>query len=306
MNNIKNVIIFPICGFANRLRFINSCVYLFREYDITPTIYWLPSKECNINHSEIFQEIKGLKFIDNIPENYLFFGHIHLAHVIDKLENLNNENPNGKDTLIVTGSHEYKPVRVNDLTFISHKQKLYENIIWNKNILAKILEVKNKLGINDNNYITLHYRCLDNRFDSNDLKNSSNINFNNNSPISEFERYVSKISNSKIILISNKNDVVIDNVLRISNEECDRNKTDSMIQSIIEFKIMCDSRLIIGSYFSSFSDEASFFNLIPKVIPYDIRKIKINSPYHCSGISFINGILALNYSTNRIIDCLEF
>ena len=79
-----------------------------------------------------------------------------------------------------------------------------------------------------------------------------------------------------------------------------------MIQSIVEFRLMCDSKLIIGSYFSSFSDEASFFNIIPKIIPIDINKVKITPNYHCSGLSFIDGILALNYSTSQIIDCLEF
>ena len=304
MDKINNVIILPICGFANRLRFINSCVHLFKQFNITPSICWKPSEECNINHQEIFKEIKGLEFVESIPENYVFFGHIHLGHVLNKINKLSK---NYKiDTLVVTGSHEFRPSNVSELKFISEKKLFYKNIIWNEDIINKVQNIKEKLNITDNEYVTVHYRSIDKRFDSKDLENSNDINFNNNSPIKEFRRYIDLIDKTKIVLISNSKDVEIDNVLRICNDECNRNDKNSMIQSIIEFKIMCDSKLIIGSYFSSFSDEASFFNIIPKIIPIDISKVKVNISYHCSGISFTGGILCINYSASDIIDCIKF
>ena len=278
MDKINNVIIIPICGFANRLRFINSCVHLFKQFNITPSICWLPSNECNISYHEIFDEISGLNFVESIPENYVFFGHIHLAHVLDKINRLPKNHK--YNTLVVTGSHEFKPSNVSELKFISEKQRFYKKIVWNKDINNKVKQIKSELELKDNEYVTVHYRSLDKRFDSKDLENSSDINFNNNSPLIEFKRYIDLINNKKIVLISNSKDVEINDVLRICSDECNRNDKYSMIQSIVEFKIMCDSKLIIGSYFSSFSDEAAFFNIIPKIIPIDISEVKVNISYH--------------------------
>ena len=67
---------------------------------------------------------------------------------------------------------------------------------------------------------------------------------------------------------------------------------------------MSRSSLIIGSYFSSFSDEASFFKMIPKITPLNNKLIKnLNETilsYHCLNYSFNEGIACLNYSENHL------
>lgn len=301
MFSIKNIIIIPICGFANRLRFISSSIILFKEFGIIPKIHWTPSTDCNISHSDIFKSFNNIEFIDIIPEKYLFYGHIHLSEVINRLKaqtNLINY-----ETLIVAGGHEYKVDSLTNTKYISLKTQLYQNIQWNEAILSKISEIKNNIGIINNEYITIHYRDIDNRFDTQDLKKSDNIDFNNNSPLSEFIKYSSSIKKYKILLFSNSDIVEIPNTIRISNKICDRNKTDSMIQSIIEFILMSNSKLIIGTYYSSFSDEACFFNCIPKIIPINSNIDYRN--YHCVGINKVDKVLCLNYSTKTFIECLD-
>ena len=68
---------------------------------------------------------------------------------------------------------------------------------------------------------------------------------------------------------------------------------------------MSRSKLIIGTYFSSFSDEATFFNLIPKIIPYSVEDTILPPSYHCSGFSFENGFKCINYNNKSILDCLN-
>ena len=68
-------------------------------------------------------------------------------------------------------------------------------------------------------------------------------------------------------------------------ENLDRNSKAGLIDSIVEFLLLSKTQLIIGSYYSSFSDEASFFNIIPKITPInnELRtniKDTINN-YHC-------------------------
>ena len=52
--------------------------------------------------------------------------------------------------------------------------------------------------------------------------------------------------------------------------------------------------MIIGSYFSSFSDEASSFKLIPKITPLSKERIEniqdTVQQYHCLNYSYIDNI----------------
>ena len=73
----------------------------------------------------------------------------------------------------------------------------------------------------------------------------------------------------------------------------DRSSSDDMIISIAEFIILSQSNLIIGSYNSSFSDEASFFNMSPKLMPIESKK---NISYLCYGLSVNDNIFSLNYN----------
>ena len=87
-------------------------------------------------------------------------------------------------------------------------------------------------------------------------------------------------------------------IMNLSNEN--RGTNNGMIKSIVDFLLLSYSDLIIGNYFSSFSDEASFYNLAPKITPLSselLSNIKdtVNN-YHCINYSFIDNIAALNYN----------
>ena len=53
MNIIKNVIVYPICGFANRLRFISTCYSICKKNNWNMQIYWETSEECNVDNEVI-------------------------------------------------------------------------------------------------------------------------------------------------------------------------------------------------------------------------------------------------------------
>ena len=122
--------------------------------------------------------------------------------------------------------------------------------------------------------IGIHYRHVNKTYDSADVKANPLINFSLNSPFSEFEEFIKK-NKHKMFFISNSlyhkkyieekysKKVIIIN----DNEENERNSTESMLNSVFEFILLTKCEFIIGSYFSSFSDEASYFHMIPKVMP---------------------------------------
>ena len=303
MDKVKNVIVYPICGFANRLRFISTCYSICNKYELNMQIYWTPTNECNLGFNEIFESIGDITEITELPQNYVFLGHKHLYHIINLVNN-HVRTEGDIDNLILTGSHEYNIPQLNKLQFLKHKYNFYNSIKWSTNILN--LVDKSIADNNLDNYISVHYRGLDNRFDANDLKNNRNIDFENNSTISEFNNIINLIKNDhKVILFSNKKDININRAIRINNSDCNRKSNTDMINSIVEFIIMSRSKLIIGTYFSSFSDEATFFNLIPKIIPYSVEDTIVPHSYHCAGFSFENGFKCLNYNNKSILDCLN-
>lgn len=303
MDKVKNVIVYPICGFANRLRFISTCYSICKKYECNIQIYWEPTYECNLGFNEIFESIGSILEIKELPQNYVFFGHKHLHNIINLVNNYVCSEGD-IENLILMGGHEYNIPQLNKLEFLKHKYYFYNSIRWNTNIVNLVDKT-----IDDNKldrYITVHYRGLDNRFDENDLKNNKNTDFENNSTIADFNKITELIKNEfKVILFSNKKDVNIDKAVRINNTECDRKSNRDMINSIVEFIVMSRSKMIIGTYFSSFSDEATFFNLIPKIIPYSVENTMASNSYHCAEFSFQNGFKCLNYNNKTILDCLN-
>ena len=68
--------------------------------------------------------------------------------------------------------------------------------------------------------------------------------------------------------------------------------------------------MIVGSYLSSFSDEASYINNIPKLIVLSDtiknNKDKLNKfseSYHSSNIQFLFNNLCINSNSKTIIEC---
>jgi hypothetical protein len=301
MNNIKTIYVIPICGFGNRLKFLSTTYSICLEYNINMKILWRKTEECNISYKDIFKEIQkdNVEFVDNPPkEDYVYFGHKHLNKVIGAVLQ-----PDCKKytNLIITGGHEYKlPVfSVNE--FIDIKSDFYNSIIWNNDIQERVNDIKSKHNLDK--YVGVHFRGLDLKYDAPDLKNSSNINFDLNSPLENFKSHIKNIKPGlKILLFTNKN-ISLENTIKISEKTCNRNQKDDMLSSIIEFILLTQSKLIIGSYYSSFSDEASFFNKIPKIIPYNLKEKLIVNRYHCYGLS-LNKLLALNNNWTIINECL--
>jgi len=122
--------------------------------------------------------------------------------------------------------------------------------------------------------IGIHYRHVKKTFDLADVKANPLINFSINSPFLEFEEFIKK-NKHKMFFVSNSlyhkkyiEEKYSKKILIVNNDEDnERNSPESMIRSVLEFILLTKCDLIVGSYFSSYSDEASYFNMIPKLMP---------------------------------------
>jgi hypothetical protein len=146
---------------------------------------------------------------------------------------------------------------------------------------------------------------------------TSVINFSVNSPITEFVSIIQKInpeSYDNIIIVSNSYNsavflkdaltLICSQILKQQNKPSKqilitslednnisnrktfdaRNLLDGVIDGVVDFLLISKCEMIIGTYYSSFSDEASFFNFIPKITPV-CSKIQRTDNYHCYNYS---------------------
>lgn len=294
---MKAIVVVPTQGFGNRLRMIASTYILAKYMKLEHYIIWKSSKDCNIEFDEIWKEHPFHIINEDIVMKsvYVNFGHVHTNNVMGKILN-----PGGNVKYIVlTGGHEFLHPAMSSSEFLHDKYKLYSQLIFHCE--DKMIELPKIYGC-------VHIRSVS-AIDSPDITKSSKCNFNINSPTSEFI-HLMRVVDDDLPLVIISNNMFIAKIFQdhfptkriIVNHTtiCDRSKNDCMHQSILDFVTLTKSQFIIGSYYSSFSDEASFFNIIPKVIPLSTNLLT-ECVYHCSNFTVKNKVGYLNFNTNTLI-----
>lgn len=272
---LNEIIAVPLCGFANRLKFLASIHGIAKKLKIkTVKVVWRSSMDCNLSHSDVFKSIRTMTFIsdDDLPpkHNIMYYGYVHMNEIMATLdEDLQVEENKNKTSLLIEGGHESKHPEMSLIEFLRHKQKFYKSICWSAAIEKQLKQFSNesfpKVGF--------HYRHVNKETDEADVKANTLIDFSYNSPFNIFEEMMNKfkqpfffISNSfyhkKYVEENCKKGVVIH--IEDSNN---RSLKESMLKSVIEFILLSRCEVIIGSYYSSFSDEPSYFNFSSKVMP---------------------------------------
>ena len=265
---IDTIIVIPICGFANRLKFLASVESIARKLKIKNVkVLWKNTTDCNISAATVFKSLGKMKFIDELPprDGLLYYGHIHLNDILSRLKH----EANAKSTLVLEGGHEHKHNTLTDTEFLKQKKAFFKSIVWSDLIMSRLEEFQ------DMPTVGIHYRHPVKETDEADINANPLINFAVNSPFSEFENIIKRCKVNSFF-ISNSlyhkkyiNDNYCNQMVRVINlaDNNDRSKDESMINSVVEFVLLSRCEVIIGTYYSSFSDEASYFNLAPKVLP---------------------------------------
>jgi len=290
MSLIDNIIVSPTQGFGNRIRFLNTVYQIAKYFNKKLYILWQDEECCHVNLEDIISDIPGVEILKVAINSldYLYHGHKHLKDII-------NHVPDRKyDYLLLTGGHEFKLDEIDQNSFIKNKAIFYKSIIWSDTVNNLVSGYKNKYNLDK--YVAVHYRGYSEKYDSGDIKKNSEGDFEVMNKIEKYNELVNKVKQEyKIVLLSNITDHNLNNnrLINISNKNMDRSSSDDMVTSIAEFIILSQSNLIIGSCNSSFSDEASFFNMSPKLMPIESKK---NIAYHCYGLSLNDNIFSLNYN----------
>ena len=311
----KGLVVIPTQGFANRMKILASSKIYADDHNLELTVCWIPSQECNINLEDIFiANFFNTITLDALQNTkYCYFGRVHTNSLFDKLDAAINDPLENFDYILLEGGHEF--CELNRLTFLSKKREFYRSLQFKSEINDRVNEFFYK--IDNRPKIGIHYRDIIKRFDQLDINNNDVVNFTENSPLESFKNTLNKLNfdnSNHFIVVSNsdKADKYLSEnfkditFIKTETSKYDRNNKEDMFNSVIDFLILSKCDMIIGSYFSSFSDEASFFNVIPKVTPLSNNLIsKISETvrnYHCINYSFIDNIAALNYNDKIFIN----
>ena len=271
----KGIIVITTQGFGNRLRMLASAKIYADSLNLPLYICWGASEECNIELNDVIREntFNMITFDDMQKTKYCYFGKVHTNQILDKIDQVINDTQNEYEYILLEGGHEF--TNMSRLLFLSYKQKFYNSLVFVDNIKNKLDEFNkhNNITYSNKKYIGIHYRDIISKYDEADIKNNEVVNFTKNSPFDKFIKIIESVKgdNTEFILVSNSTDIYNKLVERLPekifinspSQSYDRNISNDMFESVVDFLILSRCDVIIGSYFSSFSDEASFFNFIP-------------------------------------------
>lgn len=257
------IIIQPIGGLCNRMRAINSAYMLAKERGDTLTVLWFNNPELNCPFDKLFLPCSDIKVI-NIYSKWNFkkilyqlsFSYISnqeiKAHKGDGMLEDSYRKALKKHIYIATEEHFYP----------CHDYHLF---VPAKNLLSRIQTLCNDFGSHP---VGVHIRRTDNKPA---IGKSSTSAF-----IQAMEKQLADRPDTMFYLATD--DFREEENLRnrfpghiISNEARDlsRNSITGIQDALVDLWCLSRTSLIIGSYFSSFTDIAADLQGIPKIIAGD-------------------------------------
>ena len=192
---LNEIIAVPLCGFANRLKFMASINGIAKKLKIkTIKVLWRSTMDCNLSHADVFKSIRSVTFISDtdLPakQNIMYYGYVHMNEILSTLEeDLLVEGNVNKTSLLIEGGHECKHPDVSMIEFLRQKQKFYKSISW----AAQIEKQLKAFSTDSFPKIAFHYRHVNKETDEADVKANALINFSYNSPFNIFEEMMNKM-----------------------------------------------------------------------------------------------------------------
>lgn len=265
----KRIVLIPTQGFGNRIKAITSGKILAEYYNVDLYINWEKEECINIDYNDIFSDNPKRYDLSKLKDvAYIYNPNIHTEKILIELE----KNTLAKfDVLVIQGGHVFKHPRMSVEDYLLRKSETMKSLKFNDYLIQK----KNKLIENSTYLIGIHIRTLKEKYDRADADNNDHFK-SFESPIDYYfsiiDRVLENTNKFKPILYISTNDNMIKNKLidkytnSITQEkiEYERNQKDAILNSVIDFLVLSDCRFILGTHYSSFSDEACFMNLICK------------------------------------------
>lgn len=235
------------------------------------------------------------------------------------------------DYLVLMGGHEFVHPWVDLRTFRQMKREFHRQLSWSDRVKNQVLELTNHAPALRHPYTAVHFRDFDQPYDAADAQHQDQLGerlfnparFNVNSPPEAFVkaliqalRLPAAVVPRQVLVVSNNPRAqemfsgAVENATVMpplpaaqrtgaADTRRDRHSSQGMVEAAAEFVLLSRAAFIVGSFYSSFSDEASASALTPKICPLStdlqVRFSKLDAHtlaglYHCAG--FERGRLA--------------
>lgn len=300
------IVVVPTHGFANRLRMVASCVVLGQKLCIPVKICWIKNSDCNIGWKDIFKSTEWEEI--SLPtvtrsRSYHFYGDVHTQAIMGKILRIASDTSVRTRYIVLKGGHEFLPGGYSAFEFLKCKHAFYKSLEFTDTLQKKF---ETKMAKVSKPYVAVHVRQTMNP-DIADQIRSDNCKFEQNSSVESFKQLVKKLNAAMpIVCVTNKPQIDWSTsfgrpVYTVSDKHCNRFLESGMVASILDFMVLVHADVIIGSFYSSFSDEASFFRMVSKVIPLSQEKRAKHFDYHCFNFSTLHGFYGLNLSSKSLL-----
>jgi hypothetical protein len=296
------IIIIPTQGLCNRLRAIASAHILSNHYGTNMYMIWTPEECCPCAFNDLFQNTFNSIDINTLKtKKYIFNPSVHTETLLR-----NTENIEALDYIVIQGGHEFKPITMSEETFILEKNLFYKTLICVNEIDTYVSNFISKNFQAIHPVIGVHYRDFIPKYDQADGRD-----FSKESPLEVFIHRIKEIHKADasvhFYLSSNSNqafDIIKQNIptavfISETNNELTRDSKTGIKHALQSLLILSKTKYILGTYMSSFSDEACFFQLIPKECV--VFNTMTRQTYHCYGHSVVFGTSCLLHSVPLFI-----
>lgn len=276
----------PIGGMANRMRCIAAGVALADELNVDFKIIWLKNWELNAQFDDIFSMPTMLNGKLSYPNNFKYallysiprlrnfyitdislkrFG-VHLSsedRVYHDLKDNNNSDILIRDLFLRGFKNKNVCLLQGGTDMYQYSEELYRHIFQpNEEISEKAFERINVLG---KDCYGVHIRRTDN---IQSITNSPDVLF-----INAINDILMSNPYAKFYLASDSEEVKktfkrkYGDIITVSSSVADRNSVDGIKEAAVEMFTLSKTKLILGSYYSSFSEAASKLGGVPLIQP---------------------------------------
>lgn len=261
------LVIEPRNGLANRLRAIDSGIALAKILNKRLVVDWILNEDLNCRFDKLFEPIDGLIMNDGIKLPYPFKKHLNLHYFFKSLRfdisfdsislrsKLNTKNYKYYDEDFGVYLKKYNKIFITTGEFFYHSIKNYYYFKPKTFIINAVDEMCNNLGTN---FIGIHIRRVDNK---NAILYSPNSLF-----MKTIDSILEEDVNTKFFLSTDSKEEEIlfkqsfpANIFTYS-KNYNRNEEKGVQDALVDLLCLSKAEKIFGSYYSSFSEAATYFS----------------------------------------------
>lgn len=268
------ILLEPLGGLANRMRVIASGIRLMKETNQELNVIWNLDEELNCDFNVLFKAIPNITFISK-DKKFLYLHRSNQVKLHKRIKAYLRNKLLGIDYFITEGDLKNHAFRNKFKKIVQNKRNVF--ISTNQEFGASYLEYKNFIPtipiqevINRQkklfavNTIGIHIRQTDNYIA---IKESPLSLF-----IDQIKAEFKKDSNTTFFLATD--DPLVENELIhlfgdkiiVYKKELSRASQKGIVDAVVDMYCLSETKLIYGSYWTSFSDVASIIGNIEKKI----------------------------------------